>query len=70
MTTRTALVIGAGGGIGGEVAAALLKRSWRVTALNRDPAQAARRRPDLAVDWVAGGAMVRRTPWPLRRMRR
>jgi nucleoside-diphosphate-sugar epimerase len=54
---KTALVIGASGGVGGEVAAALLKRGWRVKALNRNPASAAAQRPGLAVEWVAGDAM-------------
>ena len=61
-TSRTALVIGATGGIGGEVAAVLLRRGWTVRGLNRDPAAAARRmagpmagRP--GVQWVAGDAM-------------
>ena len=35
--TKTALVIGATGGIGGEAAAALLKRGWTVRGLNREP---------------------------------
>ena len=35
---QTALVIGATGGIGGEVAHALQTRGWRVRALHRDPA--------------------------------
>ena len=34
---RTALVIGATGGIGGEVAHALIARGWSVRGLNRDP---------------------------------
>ncbi|MBL6854701.1 MAG: NAD-dependent epimerase/dehydratase family protein [Alphaproteobacteria bacterium] len=54
---KTALVIGASGGVGGEVAAALLKRGWRVKALNRNPTAAAKRRPDLHHQWVAGDAM-------------
>ena len=32
---RTALVIGATGGVGGATAAALLKHGWRVRAMNR-----------------------------------
>ena len=40
---RTALVIGATGGVGGATAAALLKHGWRVRAMNRDPQGAARR---------------------------
>jgi nucleoside-diphosphate-sugar epimerase len=58
MSERTALVLGATGGIGGETAAALLQSGWRVRALNRQPTLAARNTPHLAtVDWVAGDAM-------------
>ena len=39
---RTALVIGATGGVGGAIARRLLAGGWRVTALNRDPQTAAR----------------------------
>lgn len=42
-TEKRALVIGATGGIGGEAAAALLRRGWQVIGLNRDPDAAARR---------------------------
>lgn len=56
-TNRTALVIGATGGVGGAIAAALLARGWTVRALNRDPEDAARRTAGLAVAWVAGDAM-------------
>ncbi len=54
---KTALVIGASGGVGGAVAAVLLKRGWRVKALNRKPTEAAKQRADLQVEWVAGDAM-------------
>ena len=55
---KTVLVIGATGGIGGEAAAALLRRGWTVRGLNRDPAAAARRTAWLpGVQWVAGDAM-------------
>ena len=54
---KTALVLGATGGIGGEVASALLRRGWRVRALHRDPATA-RRRSGLDLDWVSGDAMA------------
>jgi nucleoside-diphosphate-sugar epimerase len=55
---KLALVIGATGGIGCEVAQALLARGWNVRALHRDPA-AAQRRSDLpkSIIWVAGDAM-------------
>ena len=57
-TDRTALVIGATGGIGGEVATSLLGRGWAVRGLNRDPAAAAKRTADRpGVAWVAGDAM-------------
>ena len=54
--SRLALVTGATGGIGGEVAAALLRHGWRVRAMARDPARAAQDGPK-GVDWVAGDAM-------------
>uniref|UniRef100_UPI0013DAC73E SDR family NAD(P)-dependent oxidoreductase n=1 Tax=Stenotrophomonas maltophilia TaxID=40324 RepID=UPI0013DAC73E len=38
---KTALVLGATGGIGGEVARLLVARGWQVRALNRNPAQLA-----------------------------
>ena len=53
---RTALVLGATGGIGGETATALGRHGWHVRALTRDPsAEAARRQPDW--EWVQGDAM-------------
>jgi nucleoside-diphosphate-sugar epimerase len=57
---KTALVIGITGGIGGEVARALLKRGWKVRALHRNPggaAQAARLGND--IEWLRGDAMNR-----------
>lgn len=57
MAQRTALVIGATGGVGGEVARVLCARGWRVRGLNRDADGAAKRRPDLAVEWVRADAM-------------
>ena len=57
-TRRTALVIGATGGIGGEAAHALLAHGWRVRGLCRHPADASRRAAWVgAVEWVAGDAM-------------
>jgi uncharacterized protein YbjT (DUF2867 family) len=56
---RTALIIGATGGIGGEVAAALIRHSWCVRALTRrsaDVAEQASGRP--GIEWVRGDAMV------------
>jgi nucleoside-diphosphate-sugar epimerase len=55
--TNRALVIGATGGIGGEVARALRARGWEVRALHRDPEQARASNPDL--NWVEGDAMDR-----------
>ncbi len=49
--TRTALVLGATGGIGGEMVRTLLARGWAVKALHRDPAG----RPGM--DWIKGDAM-------------
>jgi len=55
---RSALVLGATGGIGGEVAIQLLARGWRVRSLNRKPELARRKTPELArVEWIAGDAM-------------
>lgn len=57
---RTALVLGASGGVGGAVAEALLARCWAVRGLARDPGRAQAdwggRGP---VEWHAGDAMVR-----------
>jgi nucleoside-diphosphate-sugar epimerase len=55
---RTALVIGATGGIGSETAKALLRRGWRVRALTRDTARAERNFVRIgAVQWLEGDAM-------------
>jgi nucleoside-diphosphate-sugar epimerase len=55
---RMALVIGITGGIGGELAAALLRRGWRVRALARRPQEAARRAAWLpGIEWIEGDAM-------------
>ncbi|WP_376096470.1 NAD-dependent epimerase/dehydratase family protein [Roseomonas sp. CCTCC AB2023176] len=56
--TKMALVTGATGGVGGEVAEALLRHGWRVRGLARDPARARRNGP-AGVEWVAGDAMDR-----------
>ena len=57
-STRTALVIGITGSIGAEVAAALLRRGWRVRALHRDPAAVRFSGAwSNAVDWIKGDAM-------------
>lgn len=52
--TMTALVLGATGGIGGEVARTLLARGWTVKALHRDPARLTA--PGIA--WIRGDAMT------------
>ncbi|MGH8156762.1 MAG: NAD-dependent epimerase/dehydratase family protein [Rhodanobacter sp.] len=53
-TSRKVLVLGATGGAGGEIAAALLRRGWQVRALMRDTTK-----PQLSADieWIAGDAM-------------
>jgi nucleoside-diphosphate-sugar epimerase len=53
----TALVIGATGGIGGEVAAALSQRGWHLRGLARRPDEAARRSTLGGIEWVRGDAM-------------
>ncbi len=53
--TKTALILGATGGIGGAVAEGLALRGWRIRALNRNAAEAARRQPEF--DWFQGDAM-------------
>jgi nucleoside-diphosphate-sugar epimerase len=54
---RTALVIGATGGVGGETAIALVAAGWKVRALARRPEEAARTSPDPRIEWVKGDAM-------------
>lgn len=58
---RTALVLGATGGIGGAAAEALVRRGWMVRGLARDPASAARgwRGRQGPVEWRKGDAMER-----------
>lgn len=52
--SKTALILGATGGIGHETALALLKSGWQVRALHRDPARARSTIPQ--AKWVAGDA--------------
>lgn len=52
---KTALVLGATGGIGGEVARRLAACGWHIRALNRDASKAARREPRF--EWIQGDAM-------------
>jgi nucleoside-diphosphate-sugar epimerase len=54
---RIALVLGATGGIGGEVARQLYARGWRVRALHRNPDALTDR--DDRFEWLHGDAMVR-----------
>ena len=56
-TAPLALVLGASGGIGSAVAAALVKQGWRVRAMARKPRKAARTPGLTGVDWVRGDAM-------------
>ena len=53
-TAKTALILGATGGAGGEIATALLRRGWTVRALVRN---AARPGLDPRIDWPEGDAM-------------
>lgn len=52
----TALILGATGGIGGEVARKLLDGGWTIRALNRDAAKAALHEPRF--EWLNGDAMA------------
>ncbi len=56
-TNRTALVLGATGGIGGEVAKLLLARGWNVRALHRDPEALPAARKTSGLHWLRGDAM-------------
>ncbi len=57
MESKTALVLGATGGIGGEVARQLRDAGWTVRALRRGASQATERRDGM--DWIRGDAMNR-----------
>lgn len=54
MDNRIALVLGATGGIGGEVASQLASSGWQVRALNRNTAKAGK---DGRFQWIRGDAM-------------
>jgi nucleoside-diphosphate-sugar epimerase len=59
-TERTALVLGATGGIGGEVASALLRHGWQIVGMTRDlakPRVPKAADPLAGVKWVVGDAM-------------
>ncbi|SIS90435.1 NAD(P)H-binding protein [Paracoccus saliphilus] len=57
-TTNTALVLGATGGIGGAIAAALLRHGWRVRGMARSLATA-RKIGSSRIEWIEGDAMRR-----------
>jgi len=57
--TKHALVLGATGGIGGEMARKLQARGWTVRALHRDAANMAARPGMDKFDWIQGDAMQR-----------
>ena len=52
MTYKTALILGATGGVGGETARALIAHGWQVRALTRTP-----RAAQPGITWLAGDAM-------------
>ena len=54
---KTALILGATGGIGHEVATALKRHGWQINALHRDPANAASPGNASEIHWVKGDAM-------------
>ena len=53
----TALILGATGGIGHEVAIALHRHGWQINALHRDPTKAASQGKTPWIHWVKGDAM-------------
>jgi nucleoside-diphosphate-sugar epimerase len=55
---KSALVIGATGGVGGAVADRLLSAGWRVRALHRDPETARRNSDRAGLEWIKGDAMA------------
>src|SRR5450830_1614377 len=56
---KTALVLGATGGIGGEMARQLQARGWQVRALHRDADRLASRAGMNSYRWIQGDAMQR-----------
>lgn len=54
---RIALVLGATGGIGGEVARQLAAQGWLIRVLHRSPSEL--KHPDTRFEWRRGDAMVR-----------
>jgi nucleoside-diphosphate-sugar epimerase len=57
-TNQTALVLGATGGVGGEVARVLLGRGWQVRALHRSPDRLSARHKAPGLRWQRGDAMA------------
>jgi len=56
--TKTALIIGATGGAGSEIARALIRRGYRVRAIHRNPERAKAAMASLgAVEWLQGDAL-------------
>ena len=56
--TSKALILGATGGFGGEVAKALHSHGWQIGALHRNPNMAARQTADMPfIDWTKGDVM-------------
>ena len=53
----TALILGATGGIGHEVATALHRHGWQINALHRDPTKAVSHGKTPWIHWVKGDAM-------------
>ena len=56
-TRQTALILGATGGIGGEMARRLLARGWAVRALHRNPDGLAPADKECGLEWIRGDAM-------------
>jgi nucleoside-diphosphate-sugar epimerase len=59
MRQRVALVLGASGGIGGEITRSLLKRGWTVRAFARRIPSATGEPRHRHVEWIAGDALRR-----------
>ena len=58
--TKTALIVGMTGGIGGAIARLLLQRGWQLRTINRNAVQASQKHPEFEmVDWRQGDAMNR-----------
>jgi nucleoside-diphosphate-sugar epimerase len=55
--TKAALILGATGGIGGEMARALSRHGWQINALHRNPAQAGGRNTPPGINWIQGDAL-------------